>query len=939
MTVKTPCVAEAALKQLLNHSLSQERERVVMAHLEHCAACRARLEQLAGAKVVPPPEPKMSPEDQARLEAAIRDLKQGFGEPSQPPREEFDVDAESSGEELGFLTPDPQGRCLGYLEHYRVDSILGRGGMGVVFAGFDLKLHRRVAIKMLAANLGISETFRRRFVREARAVASINHPNVVTVFSVDEVNHLPYMVMEYVDGGTLRDLLIRRGPLTTEEILFFSLQIARGLQASHACNVIHRDIKPSNILIERSTRRPKLADFGLARPEHGPSLTLDGAVMGTPEYMSPEQAMGDRVDERSDLYSLGRLMYVMAGGRPRRKAGSTSDLVSELLDGRWLANDEHFRFIPASLVPIIKKLLQPDPAERFQSAEELVQALLSVREQDASTPATFESPTMCPAPRPESIVREVTEEFAAADARSGSEGAVHACDSERTPAGGAAVRSGERPWSRLTWPVPAGRGIRRRAFLGALSALVLLAGVTAWWLSRRPVGPDLRPDTVTPGDRGAASAATRPADAAAHSAATGDPATASPTGDTTARTARFVRITHEGQQVAYADFAEALETLLPDEVLEIAGDDPVAVTPIVVDKPITLRARPGDRPTLRWHVDARSNPQRVAGDGSGTQASDASDGARSGNPCLMVVRAPLELRDLRVEAVGGDAATAGVTLLRLDGGELRMKRCVLRVPSDDPSTACITVENSRLVQVERSWLTGGVGIIDWNPLGGGLRCADTLFTAPVAIQFHTIGTAAPRSLTMFRCTLLCDDAFELRADAAAAASFAEQPLLRLYVQSSVIMARDALWLQHLAGGTGSSPRALSWVQGVVTWSSRGNMLYAGDRFVREVDEDGETLRAGIPHLQAWQTFWRLDDPESVEVPWVPPIVTLLRFDELTPEQVRTLLRLTVVPVSRRTRLVAGAPLDEVAGLGVGDDPRQEEPPRAEEPGPPQTLVP
>ena len=209
-------------------------------------------------------------------------------------------------ETLDFLdrcdTPDR----LGLLAHYEVLEILGRGGMGIVLRGVDVKLNRVVAIKVLAPQLAANAMARQRFLREAQAAAAVSHNHVVAIHAVDEFNGLPYLVMEYVSGPSLQQKIDGGGALQLAQILRIGTQIASGLAAAHAHGLVHRDIKPANILLENGVERVKITDFGLARSIDDVRITQAGAVYGTPLYMSPEQAQGERVDQRSDLFSLGQ---------------------------------------------------------------------------------------------------------------------------------------------------------------------------------------------------------------------------------------------------------------------------------------------------------------------------------------------------------------------------------------------------------------------------------------------------------------------------------------------------------------------------------------------------------------------------------------------------------------------------------------------------------
>ena len=197
---------------------------------------------------------------------------------------------------LDFLAPSQKPGSLGRLDHYEVNEVIGHGGMGVVLRAFDERLHRVVAIKVMAAELATSAMARRRFTREAQAAAAVSHDHIVTIHAVEEADGLPYLVMHYVAGMSLQERLDSDGPLQLAEILRIGMQTAAGLAAAHAQGLVHRDIKPANILLENGVERVKITDFGLARAVDDASLTQSGVVAGTPQYMSPEQAEGKAVD-------------------------------------------------------------------------------------------------------------------------------------------------------------------------------------------------------------------------------------------------------------------------------------------------------------------------------------------------------------------------------------------------------------------------------------------------------------------------------------------------------------------------------------------------------------------------------------------------------------------------------------------------------------------
>jgi hypothetical protein len=246
--------------------------------------------------------------------------------------------------------------------------------MGVVVKGHDTRLNRVVAIKVLAPELATHATARKRFLREAQAAAAVVHDNVVTIHAVEEV-HLPYLVMEFVAGPSLQQRIDRQGPLALDEILRIGTQIAAGLAAAHAQGLIHRDIKPANILLENGIARVRITDFGLARAVDDATMTRSGEVTGTPQYMSPEQAQGFAVDARSDLFSLGCVLYAMCTGRSPFRAETTMATLRRVCDDAPRPIREVNPDIPHWLQEIIDRLLAKRPEERFQEAIEVAELL------------------------------------------------------------------------------------------------------------------------------------------------------------------------------------------------------------------------------------------------------------------------------------------------------------------------------------------------------------------------------------------------------------------------------------------------------------------------------------------------------------------------------------------------------------------------------------
>jgi serine/threonine-protein kinase len=269
--------------------------------------------------------------------------------------------------------------------------------MGIVYLARDRRLKRQVAIKLLPPELAFRSEIKSRFLREAETAAQLSHPNIVPIYTVDEVEQLVFFVMAYVSGDNLAKRLHERGVLTIDETRKVLREVADALAYAHDRGVVHRDIKPDNILLDSVTGRPMVTDFGIARAmdSGGDSrLTATGMAIGTPAYMSPEQAAGEReIDGRSDLYSLGILGYQMLTGEPPFTAGSTPAMLVKHISERPIPVQQRRGDVPTDLARSVMMLLEKEPANRFPSASALV-AALDTRE---APPARAAEPSAAPA--------------------------------------------------------------------------------------------------------------------------------------------------------------------------------------------------------------------------------------------------------------------------------------------------------------------------------------------------------------------------------------------------------------------------------------------------------------------------------------------------------------------------------------------------------------
>ena len=365
------CPNTETLHQLCEGVLSADSETEITAHLDQCAACRESLDAIGRPIASPLPLSELTPasDPSKKLQVALQQLKSAsLADAIGPSRVVFQD-----------LCPwfDPIDNGIGRIAEYELLECVGRGGMGVVFKARDTRLERCVAVKLMSPAMLGDGTARQRFLREARAAAGINHPSVVTLYSVAEVRELPYLVMEYVAGESLQQRLNQVGRLPIESIIAISRQTAEGLAAAHAQGVVHRDIKPATIVLTTGTDQVKLTDFGLALRIDGSTLTHSGLLLGTPEFVAPEQidsAFGD-IDHRTDLFSLGSVLYLMCSGKAPFFGTSILSTLSHICTNQTEAIERINPNVPTWLTELIGKLHAKEPSQRIASAQDVVKIL------------------------------------------------------------------------------------------------------------------------------------------------------------------------------------------------------------------------------------------------------------------------------------------------------------------------------------------------------------------------------------------------------------------------------------------------------------------------------------------------------------------------------------------------------------------------------------
>jgi serine/threonine protein kinase len=364
------CPTNQELAQLAGGQLPEALAAALAEHIQACPRCLPALEQVAAS---------------LQKETAAAQLGGGRAE----------------GDALLFLDPAAGRKEIGRLAHYRILKKLGEGGMGMVLLAEDTQLERPVALKVIRPEIAKDAEARQRFLREARAMAQVRSDHVVTVYHVGQVGQVCFIAMELLEGQSLEAWLEQELQPPLDETLRIGREIAQALAAAQARGLIHRDIKPANVWLEAPARRAKVLDFGLARPQTADAkLTTTGAVMGTPAYMAPEQALGEAVDGRADLYSLGCVLYEMVCGRLPFEAPTIMAMLKALTTRTPEPPSRHSPDLPAPLDHLIVRLLAKEPADRPGSAQAVVAELQAIERQLLVPACSPVRPASVPVPSP-----------------------------------------------------------------------------------------------------------------------------------------------------------------------------------------------------------------------------------------------------------------------------------------------------------------------------------------------------------------------------------------------------------------------------------------------------------------------------------------------------------------------------------------------------------
>ncbi|MEM6980845.1 MAG: serine/threonine-protein kinase [Planctomycetota bacterium] len=356
------------LHALVDGTLSDRQTVAFESHLNHCGFCQERLLDLAAQSSFHQELGSiLTRADFSSSEDQDSDIMEVSQTDATTP---FSVRTLSC-----LLDPSDDAAAMGRFDGYDVQRVIGVGGMGIVLKARDRSLDRYVAIKVLHEQFASRSISRKRFAQEAKAAAAVSHDNVIAIHGVSQWKGLLYLVMPCISGPSLQQHINQHAPLNLGDMLRIAIQVARGLSAAHDQGLVHRDVKPANILMPLGTDRVLLTDFGLARMINDADCTATGTLVGTPQYMSPEQVGDGPIDGRSDLFALGCVIVAMATGQPPFEADSTLAIIRKITDVPHQRLSDVRHDLPKWFVEIVDRLLEKAPDRRFADAAEVVEML------------------------------------------------------------------------------------------------------------------------------------------------------------------------------------------------------------------------------------------------------------------------------------------------------------------------------------------------------------------------------------------------------------------------------------------------------------------------------------------------------------------------------------------------------------------------------------
>jgi eukaryotic-like serine/threonine-protein kinase len=372
LPTQIPCDPER-LDLYLADQLSATEQNRIEEHLDRCPTCQTLIQNKAANQELWESATKALGKDQDDTDRSkIRTLGQRLWDESQPkpPLQEVPNDEAIELYLKSWMAPTERVDAMGRISKYEVLKLIGQGGMGLVLKALDTELQRVVAIKTMPQELSFHSEARLRLAREARAAAALNHPNVIPIHGMESWQNVPFLVMPFLEGGNLHDHVTKR-PLNLIETLTIGLQVSKALAALHQAGIVHRDLKPSNVLLANGLEHIVLSDFGLARINAEETITHSDTLAGTPYFMSPEQAQGKAIDFKSDLFSLGCLLYwLLTGTYPFRGNSKLETLVNIVQQNLSFPSPGRYP-IPFMIQALLKGLMEKEPNKRWRSADEV----------------------------------------------------------------------------------------------------------------------------------------------------------------------------------------------------------------------------------------------------------------------------------------------------------------------------------------------------------------------------------------------------------------------------------------------------------------------------------------------------------------------------------------------------------------------------------------
>jgi hypothetical protein len=758
--------------------------------------------------------------------------------------------ASDAAESLDFLAPSDKLGSLGRLDHYEIVEVVGRGGMGLVLKAFDEKLHRVVAVKVMAPQLATSATARKRFAREARAAAAIRNEHVVNIHAVEDFGPLPYLVMEYITGPSLQDRLDKNGALQVAEILRIGMQAALGLAAAHAQGLIHRDVKPSNILLENGVERVKITDFGLARAVDDASLTQSGTVAGTPQYMAPEQARGEAVDHRADLFSLGSVLYAMCTGRAPFRASGTMAVLKRVCEDEPRSIREVAPETPEWLIAIIAKLQTKAPADRFQSAGEIAE-LLGKYLAHIQQPALIQLPSGA-ATRPRSVKKGAQAPEVKGNRRRwiaaaavvltvvAGLGATEATGVTRvraaiirvfTPDGTLVVEVND-PDVKVTVEgdggiVITGAGLQEvRLKPGSYKVHALKDG--------KPVRLDRELVTITRGDKQVVRVRLEGEAAAAKTAVEGE------------RDA-FVLLSATGVfERKFATLAEAVRGSSDGDTIEIHGNGPFVCAPISISNALTIRAGKGFRPRI---IRAEIQPR---------------------DDFLLETVAPLNLEGLELESPDfGDQLWRSVVICRRTSVQAANCRFLVRGEGFSLNYG------DSLVAVARNcefYVGPNPAAMFGNSLpAGAQRIMENCVVAratPMGINYSK-SNGSEISVRLIHNTIVTNTSpviyFELGASVKTPAANQKRQPITIELSSNILHASNIVFIRYFTDEKAIDPvKAEAAFRLLVEWHEHQNLESLNSVYLASMLAEGQPNAARFQNRAEWERFWGSDHTGAQE---------------------------------------------------------------------------